>query len=94
MALTVIDPPTTGTYVLRVVDGVQTWVAALYAPEPPDSTGDWVLVFQQGSYRWQALTSIRGKGGLVGLRGPVGPGGSQGSDGKSAPQILVNLVSQ
>lgn len=94
MAVTVPDPPTTGAHALRSIDGVVAWVPALIAPEPPDSTGDWVLVYLQGSYRWQALTSIRGAGGLPGLRGAVGPGGSTGADGRNAPGILVNLVSQ
>lgn len=94
MAAIVPDPPLTGTHALRAIDGNLSWVPALVAPEPPDMTGDWVLVFIQGSYQWKPLTSIRGSGGLVGLRGPGGPGGSTGAPGKNAPNILVNLVSQ
>lgn len=94
MALTVPDPPLSGAWVLRSVDGVVTWVEAMYAPPPPSMTGEFVNVFSQGSYQWKPLTSVRGPSGLMGLRGAVGPGGSRGADGRSAPTIRVNLVNQ
>ncbi len=94
MAIIVPDPPASGSYVLRSIDGNLSWVSAAVFPDPPDTVGDWLPTVMQGTRDWKPLSTIRGPGGLIGLRGAQGPGGSTGANGRSAPNILVNLVSQ
>lgn len=63
---------------------------AAVVPNAP-STGQHILISDEGTLKWVSIASLKGPPGVPGPRGPMGPPGPRGDDGKDSPSINLTV---